>query len=112
MAVLNDSSGDTAEKVNDFYNKGNIYEVKKVNNTDGKLTLKLYDVLPAAVSGEMTITYGIIIDNLYAPGAKATMTFEKEGDAVNISEDGEGIIHSNDFNNYVSGSPYAKQNAN
>ncbi len=111
-AVLNDSSGDTAEKVNDFYNKGNIYEVKKVNNTDGKLTLKLYDVLPAAVSGEMTITYGIIIDNLYAPGAKATMTFEKEGDAVNISEDGEGIIHSNDFNNYVSGSPYAKQNAN
>lgn len=111
-AVLRDSAGDTDEKVNDFYNKGNIYKVENINNTDGKLTLKLYDVLPAAVSGEMTITYGIIIDNLYAPGAKATMTFDKEVGAVNISKDGEGIIHSNDFNSYVSGSPYAKQNTN
>ena len=111
-AVLSDAAGDTGEKINDFYNKGNICKVKNINNTEGKLTLKLYDVLPAAVSGEMTITYGIIIDNLYAPGAEAAMTFDNEDGAVNISQDGDGIIHSNDFNSYVSGSPYAKQNTN
>lgn len=94
----------------EFYNKGDIYKAISVNNDEnGKITLKLYDKLPASVSGGMSITYGIIIDNLYAPGASATMTFtEDKTGAIDLTNSENGAVISASFEDYAANSPYKK----
>lgn len=110
-AVLDDSDGDIENVENTYYNKGKIYKIEDItsDNENNCLTLKYYDKLPAAVSGGMTVTYGIIIDNLYAPGATATLTYhEKEEGAIDLTNSENGAVISASFEDYAANSPYKK----
>lgn len=81
------------------YNSGNIYKVNEIDGSkEGKVTLKFRDKLPATVTGDIVVTYGLVIDNLYAPGAQATMSFEQDDSAIDISTE----MHSGKFEDYVS----------
>ena len=66
---------------NSKVNKGDIYEITGIEavgtDTYTKLQLQLAYKLPK-VSGEATVTYGIIIDNLYAPSAVAEINYSQE----------------------------------
>lgn len=70
------------EDGNSKVNKGDIYEITGIG--DGgteeytKLKLQLAYKLPVIVSGGATVTYGIIIDNLYAPSAVAEINYSQE----------------------------------
>lgn len=82
-------------------NKGDIYKITGIGaggtDTYTKLQLKLAYELPATVSGEATVTYGIIIDNLYAPSAvaKAGYTAALEGDYQNLDSSGNAVKADN-----------------
>ncbi len=54
-------------------NHGDIYQVEQIGGTDsGKANIKLRYNLPTTITGQSIVTVGLIIDNLYAPGAIAT----------------------------------------
>ena len=99
--VLSDSN-------NVVHNYGNIYEVSEISNStsDNKITLKFKDNLPATLTGDIVVTYGLVIDNLYAPGAQATMSFDVDDEAIDISSD----IHSGNLEDYANSvnNPYNK----
>ena len=84
---------DTASKVNN----GDIYEITGIEDagtdTYTKLQLKLAYELPATVSGGVSVTYGIIIDNLYAPSAvaKAGYTAASEKGYQNLDNSGNAV---------------------
>lgn len=75
-AVLSDTNP------NAIVNGGAIYKIEDISGDSGtdtytKLQLQLAYKLPK-VSGEATVTYGIIIDNLYAPSAVAEINYSQE----------------------------------
>lgn len=75
-AVLGDINPNT------IVNGGAIYKIEDISGDSGtqeykKLKLQLAYKLPK-VSGEATVTYGIIIDNLYAPSAVAEINYSQE----------------------------------
>lgn len=73
-----------AEGVKD--NKGKIYKINSFTaaGTDGKITLRLSHKLPTTITGGATIVAGIVIDNLYAPGATAKLSHGAVGEYINI----------------------------
>lgn len=92
---------DTASQVNN----GDIYEITGIEDagtdTYTKLQLQLAYELPATVSGGVSVTYGIIIDNLYAPSAvaKAGYTAALEGDYQNL-DSSENAVKADNLKEY------------
>ncbi|MGM9937853.1 MAG: hypothetical protein ACI38A_10955, partial [Candidatus Ornithomonoglobus sp.] len=58
-------------------NSGSIYKVAQSSET--KITL--LDTLPT-ISGTGTAVFGVVIDNIYAPGATATIQLIQKGETV------------------------------
>ena len=105
---------DTASKVNN----GDIYEITGIEDagtdTYTKLQLKLAYELPATVSGGVSVTYGIIIDNLYAPSAVAEINYsqaepDKRYDDLDTNEN---AVHANGLGDYYSKSDYNQSDYN
>lgn len=88
---------DTASQVNN----GDIYEITGIEDagtdTYTKLQLQLAYELPATVSGGVSVTYGIIIDNLYAPSAvaKAGYTAASEEGYQDLDSSGNAVKADN-----------------
>lgn len=76
-----------------------------LNEVTGEVVLRLYDVLPTVITGESVITYGIVIDNVYAPQASAAFELisGKAADTgfKDISADKKGeVVHANSAEEY------------
>ena len=94
-AVLGDINPNT------IVNGGAIYKIEDISGDSGtqeykKLKLQLAYKLPK-VSGEATVTYGIIIDNLYAPSAvaKAGYTAASEEGYQDLDSSGNAVKADN-----------------
>lgn len=94
-AVLRDTNPNT------IVNGGSIYKIEDISGDGGteeytKLQLQLAYKLPK-VSGEATVTYGIIIDNLYAPSAvaKAGYTAASEEGYQDLDSSGNAVKADN-----------------
>jgi hypothetical protein len=104
------------------YNRGSIYRVKSIKDSD-MLTLRMTDNLPT-VTGTAVISYGLVIDNVYAPGAMAAIDLtdsipedadldisEKPNISVTKSAGGNGldeIVHADSMEDYEKNNPYNK----
>lgn len=103
------------EDGNSKVNKGDIYEITGIG--DGgteeytKLKLQLAYKLPVIVSGGATVTYGIIIDNLYAPSAVAEINYSQEKPSAGY-DDLENAVHAGNLNDYDSNSDYNQSDYN
>ncbi len=74
--TFNVSTEATLTDVENSINKGSIYQVAQIGDSDtGKANIKLRYSLPTTISGSGTVVLGLVIDNLYAPGSEATATF-------------------------------------
>lgn len=112
-AVLRDTNPNT------IVNGGSIYKIEDISGDGGtqeykKLKLQLAYKLPVIVSGEATVTYGIIIDNLYAPSAVAEINYS-QGEASTEYEDldtNENAVHAGSLNDYDSNSDYNQSDYN
>lgn len=62
-------------------------QMESVTTEDGKVIIKLSKSIGTTISGSTTILYGLVIDNLYAPGASA---------AIELGEDSSGVYQSAD----------------
>lgn len=88
-------------------NKGNIYEVLNLVNGEDYLVINIFNTLPTVVTGGFVeITYNITIDNIYAPGATATLDLKESAadmlfGSVDITEDGDKYIHSGSMDEYL-----------
>lgn len=96
---------------NSKVNKGDIYEITGIEavgtDTYTKLQLQLAYKLPK-VSGEATVTYGIIIDNLYAPSAVAEINYSQEKPSAEYEDlDTKGnAVQAGSLDDYNSKSDY------
>ncbi len=94
-AVLTDS-----ESVNDSY-EGSIYKAtgftQDSENADS-VSFSAYDNISTTVTTTGGVIYGFVIDNLYAPGATATVTYGLDFDdsMANVSDD----IHADSYEDY------------
>lgn len=99
---------------NSKVNKGDIYEITGIEAVGTqeykKLKLQLAYKLPK-VSGEATVTYGIIIDNLYAPSAVAEINYSQEKPSAGY-DDLENAVHADSLNDYDSNSDYNQSDYN
>lgn len=100
---------------NSKVNKGDIYEITGIEAVGTqeykKLKLQLAYKLPAIVSGGATVTYGIIIDNLYAPSAVAEINYSQEEPSAGY-DDLENAVHAGSLNDYDSNSDYNQSDYN
>lgn len=100
---------------NSKVNKGDIYEITGIGDSGTqeykKLKLQLAYKLPVKVSGEATVTYGIIIDNLYAPSAVAEINYSQEKPSAGY-DDLENAVHAGNLNDYDSNSDYNQSDYN
>lgn len=108
-AVLSDTNPNT------IVNGGAIYKIEDISGDSGtqeykKLKLQLAYKLPK-VSGEATVTYGIIIDNLYAPSAVAEINYSQEKPSAGY-DDLENAVHAGNLNDYDSNSDYNQSDYN
>ena len=101
------------EDGNSKVNKGDIYEITGIGaggtDTYTKLKLQLTYKLPVKVSGEATVTYGIIIDNLYAPSAVAEINYSQEkpgGEGYDDLNSNKNAVHAGNLGDYNSKSDY------
>ena len=96
---------------NSKVNKGDIYEITGIEAVGTqeykKLKLQLEYELPK-VSGGATVTYGIIIDNLYAPSAVAEINYsqEKPGEGYDDLNSNKNAVQAGSLNDYDSRSDY------
>ena len=109
-AVLSDTNPNT------IVNGGAIYKIEDISGDGGtdtytKLKLQLTYKLPVKVSGEATVTYGIIIDNLYAPSAVAEINYSQEEPSAGY-DDLENAVHAGSLNDYDSNSDYNQSDYN
>ena len=95
-AVLTDS-----ESVDNSY-EGSIYKatgfIQNRENADS-VSFSAYDNISTTVTTTGGVIYGFVIDNLYAPGATATVTYGLEFDEnsmANVSDD----IHADSYEDY------------
>ncbi len=97
---------DTESKVN----AGSIYKVNTIGGSaDGKAMISLQYKLPTTVSGTGTVKLGIVIDNLYAPGASAIAKYNTEyldayHDITGILNGTSNAVRATSFSGYESGS--------
>ena len=97
---------DKIDEGSSIYNQGGIYKVTSVGNGKNTLTLRMTDKLPQ-VSGAAAISYGLVIDNLYAPGAQAAIVLSgQKPDESEIDLDISDSLHAAGFDDYVKNSPY------
>lgn len=89
-------------------NKGEIYEVTGLNANAEFITLNLFNPLPTKVTCEGTtdIAYILSIDNIYAPGATATVDLRETMeqmlfDSVYISNDETHYMHSSSLDAFL-----------
>ncbi len=92
-------------------NNGNIYKVTGFTSGADSLELHLFNELPVTTltNGDIEIIYNITLDNIYAPGAEATLDLKKyETDMLfeskDIREDGSKFIHSETLDEYLTDS--------
>lgn len=97
-------------------NKGNIYIIQNNNYSTLKLNLRYQfnDEQPdtTKISGEAQYSYGLVIDNIYAPGALAIATFTNEepnSDSVIITEE-NGNLNADSTDDYHNNSEYNRIN--
>ena len=97
-------------------NKGNIYKIQNNNYKTLKLNLRYQfnDEQPdtTKISGDAQYSYGLVIDNIYAPGASAIATFtndEPYSDSDLITED-NGNLNANNTDDYHNNSEYNNVN--
>lgn len=105
-------SDDNTVKVN----KGNIYKIQNENYSTLKLNLRYQfnDEQPdtTKISGDAQYSYGLVIDNIYAPGASAIATFtndEPHSDSDLITKD-NGNLNANNTDDYHNNSEYNQIN--
>lgn len=106
-AVLSDTNPNT------IVNGGAIYKIEDISGDGGtqeytKLKLQLAYKLPK-VSGEATVTYGIIIDNLYAPSAVAEINYSQEKPSTEYYDDLDtkgNAVQAGSLDDYNSKSDY------
>ena len=105
-AVLSDTNPNT------IVNGGAIYKIEDISGDGGteeytKLQLQLAYKLPK-VSGEATVTYGIIIDNLYAPSAVAEINYSQEEPSAGYDDLDlkNNAVHADNLDDYNSKSDY------
>lgn len=102
---------------NSKVNKGDIYEITGIEAVGTqeykKLKLQLAYKLPK-VSGEATVTYGIIIDNLYAPSAVAEINYSQEKPSAEYDDldTNENAVQAGSLNDYDSNSDYNQSDYN
>lgn len=109
-AVLSDTNPNT------IVNGGAIYKIEDISGDSGtqeykKLKLQLEYELPK-VSGGATVTYGIIIDNLYAPSAVAEINYSQEKPSATEYDDldtNENAVHAGNLEGYDNQSDYNYQ---
>ncbi len=100
---FDDISSDDAEEEAVLYEEA---DAVVVNELTGEVTMRLYDKLPTVITGESVITYGIVIDNIYAPQASAAFELKEAGvgadsEFLDISEDAAGeIVHETTAEGY------------
>lgn len=96
-------------------NKGEIYKVEQIGGDKSKVAnVKIRYKLPTTITGASTIKLGIVIDNLYAPGATASVyyrdnTLDGFSDITSILFDSsfsnmgtnKDTVQSTSFNNYA-----------
>lgn len=105
------------EDGNSKVNKGDIYEITGIGDSGTqeykKLKLQLAYKLPK-VSGGATVTYGIIIDNLYAPSAVAEINYSQEKPSAEYDnlDTNENAVHAGNLNDYDSNSDYNQSDYN
>ena len=111
-AVLRDTNPNT------IVNGGSIYKIEDISGDGGtqeykKLKLQLEYELPK-VSGEATVTYGIIIDNLYAPSAVAEINYSQEKPSPEYDDlDSNGnAVQAGRLDEYDNKSDYNKSDYN
>lgn len=97
-------------------NKGNIYKIQNSDYSTLKLNLryKFNDEQPdtTKISGDAQYSYGLVIDNIYAPGALAIATFTNEepnSDSVTITEE-NGNLNADSTDDYHNNSEYNQIN--
>ena len=97
-------------------NKGNIYKIQNSDYSTLKLNLryKFNDEQPdtTKISGDAQYSYGLVIDNIYAPGALAIATFTNEepnSDSVIITEE-NGNLNADSTDDYHNNSEYNQIN--
>lgn len=105
-------SDDNTVKVN----KGNIYKIQNENYSTLKLNLRYQfnDEQPdtTKISGDAQYSYGLVIDNIYAPDALAIATFTNEepnSDSDLITKD-NGNLNANNTDDYHNNSEYNQIN--
>lgn len=108
-AVLSDTNPNT------IVNGGAIYKIEDISGDSGtqeykKLKLQLAYKLPK-VSGGATVTYGIIIDNLYAPSAVAEINYSQEKPSAEYDnlDTNENAVHAGNLEGYDNQSDYNYQ---
>ncbi len=89
-------------------NKGNIYKVTGFVNDAESIIINLFNTLPTHVTteGSIDLIYNITLDNIYAPGAEATLDLKaREEDmlfeSINISNDETKYLHSGSLDEYL-----------
>lgn len=97
-------------------NKGNIYKIQNNNYKTLKLNLRYQfnDEQPdtTKISGDAQYSYGLVIDNIYAPGASAIATFtndEPYSDSDIITEE-NGNLNADSTEDYHNNSEYNNVN--
>lgn len=99
-------------------NKGDIYKITGIGaggtKEYKKLKLQLAYELPFIVSGGATFTYGIIIDNLYAPSAVAEINYSQEKPSAEYDDldTNENAVQAGSLNDYDSNSDYNQSDYN
>lgn len=116
----NTTSINVAPILSDAYtvkvNKGNIYKIQNNNYKTLKLNLRYQfnDEQPdtTKISGDAQYSYGLVIDNIYAPGASAIATFtndEPYSDSDIITEE-NGNLNADSTEDYHNNSEYNNVN--
>ncbi|MFQ7290977.1 MAG: hypothetical protein ACLRQ0_01840 [Monoglobales bacterium] len=106
------------EDGNSKVNKGDIYKITGIGAGGTveykKLQLQLAYKLPVKVSGGATVTYGIIIDNLYAPSAVAEINYSQEVPSAEYDDlDSNGnAVQAGRLDEYDNKSDYNKSDYN
>lgn len=97
-------------------NKGNIYKIQNNNYKTLKLNLRYQfnDEQPdtTKISGDAQYSYGLVIDNIYAPGASAIATFtndEPHSDSDIITKE-NGNLNADSTKDYHNNSEYNNVN--
>lgn len=92
---LDKSNSGLSDSINVQNNKGTIYGVENQNGTTN-LTLQVFVGTETTISGNGSVQFGLIIDNLYAPEARAGFreTSTKPNNIIELNE--SNSIYTND----------------